>query len=130
MIPRPTRSTRTDTLFPYTTLFRSGIGHNGGVLPVEEGKEPFVRRQPIGVGLAAGIGPVDRTRCDVQDHEVGPAVLGAFRPLTFSPGRVSSRCHEARNGGSFDLLAWPGREQDIRRRRLGRLLVSGNALRA
>src|SRR3546814_13254347 len=23
MLPRPTRSTRTDTLFPYTTLFRS-----------------------------------------------------------------------------------------------------------
>src|SRR3546814_2942050 len=31
MIPRPPRSTRTDTLFPYTTLFRSltcGIIHN------------------------------------------------------------------------------------------------------
>src|SRR3546814_6528184 len=26
MIPRPPRSTRTDTLFPYTTLFRSGHG--------------------------------------------------------------------------------------------------------
>src|SRR3546814_3134058 len=26
MIPRPPRSTRTDTLFPYTTLFRSGDG--------------------------------------------------------------------------------------------------------
>src|SRR3546814_7883781 len=26
MIRRPTRSTRTDTLFPYTTLFRSGSG--------------------------------------------------------------------------------------------------------
>src|SRR3546814_4424408 len=25
MIPRPTSSTRTDTLFPYTTLFRSDI---------------------------------------------------------------------------------------------------------
>src|SRR3546814_7978408 len=25
MIPRPPRSTRTDTLFPYTTLFRSGL---------------------------------------------------------------------------------------------------------
>src|SRR3546814_19398907 len=25
MIPRPPISTRTDTLFPYTTLFRSGI---------------------------------------------------------------------------------------------------------
>src|SRR3546814_2178435 len=29
MIRRPPRSTRTDTLFPYTTLFRSG-GRNGG----------------------------------------------------------------------------------------------------
>src|SRR3546814_13415268 len=27
MIRRPPRSTRTDTLFPYTTLFRSGEGH-------------------------------------------------------------------------------------------------------
>src|SRR3546814_10059311 len=30
MIPRPPRSTRTDPLFPYTTLFRSG--HDGAVL--------------------------------------------------------------------------------------------------
>src|SRR3546814_1211930 len=28
MIRRPPRSTRTDTLFPYTTLFRSQMGHN------------------------------------------------------------------------------------------------------
>src|SRR3546814_3383438 len=27
MIRRPPRSTRTDTLFPYTTLFRSGVRH-------------------------------------------------------------------------------------------------------
>src|SRR3546814_21101343 len=34
MIRRPPRSTRTDTLFPYTTLFRSNIGyaHVDGVL--------------------------------------------------------------------------------------------------
>src|SRR3546814_8789267 len=33
MIRRPPRSTRTDTLFPYTTLFRSGraAGDGGGV---------------------------------------------------------------------------------------------------
>src|SRR3546814_8382824 len=34
MIRRPPRSTRTDTLFPYTTLFRSHrvkhVGHDGG----------------------------------------------------------------------------------------------------
>src|SRR3546814_16554195 len=28
MIRRPPRSTRTDTLFPYTTLFRSGVPHD------------------------------------------------------------------------------------------------------
>src|SRR3546814_9080768 len=28
MIRRPPRSTRTDTLFPYTTLFRAGFGHH------------------------------------------------------------------------------------------------------
>src|SRR3546814_15456962 len=44
MIPRPPRSTRTDTLFPYTTLFRSTQRHHalaqrndviGRALPVE-----------------------------------------------------------------------------------------------
>src|SRR3546814_11563676 len=30
MIRRPPRSTRTDTLFPYTTLFRSGEDRAGG----------------------------------------------------------------------------------------------------
>src|SRR3546814_9188604 len=31
MIRRPPRSTRTDTLFPYTTLFRSGLDGGRGV---------------------------------------------------------------------------------------------------
>src|SRR3546814_6986599 len=31
MIPRPPRSTRTDTLFPYTTLFRSSRRTGGDV---------------------------------------------------------------------------------------------------
>src|SRR3546814_12402066 len=30
MIRRPPRSTRTDTLFPYTTLFRSSVANGGG----------------------------------------------------------------------------------------------------
>src|SRR3546814_17693376 len=42
MIRRPPRSTRTDTLFPYTTLFRSGLDTEA----VER------RRQPVGEGLA------------------------------------------------------------------------------
>src|SRR3546814_16110874 len=38
MIRRPPRSTRTDTLFPYTTLFRSTVlDSNGDVLLAEDG---------------------------------------------------------------------------------------------
>src|SRR3546814_11285496 len=43
MIRRPPRSTRTDTLFPYTTLFRSGQhrsnGYVGGHSTADEGRE-------------------------------------------------------------------------------------------
>src|SRR3546814_11590419 len=45
MIRRPPRSTRTDTLFPYTTLFRSRIGQKDRV-----GKG--VLDEPRGIGLA------------------------------------------------------------------------------
>src|SRR3546814_3126104 len=40
MIRRPPRSTRTDTLFPYTTLFRSHLGgeaHRGGGFRIVRG---------------------------------------------------------------------------------------------
>src|SRR3546814_14802435 len=49
MIRRPTRATRTDTLFPYPTLFRSGL--EGFVVDLEEGAR----------------GP----RIDVEDQYVG-----------------------------------------------------------
>src|SRR3546814_15329644 len=40
MIRRPPRSTRTDTLFPYTTLFRSGVARRaeGGAEPAHPGR--------------------------------------------------------------------------------------------
>src|SRR3546814_18320962 len=41
MIRRPPRSTRTDTLFPYTTLFRSGDRVHGAARPI---------RQPVLLG--------------------------------------------------------------------------------
>src|SRR3546814_18853801 len=42
MIRRPPRSTRTDTLFPYTTLFRSiiGDGSDNGGLGANDGSTP------------------------------------------------------------------------------------------
>src|SRR3546814_4301298 len=49
MIRRPPRSNRTDTLVPYTTLFRSGAG----VLAGEGGLVPAAVRLPLVPGAAA-----------------------------------------------------------------------------
>src|SRR3546814_11585993 len=44
MIRRPPRSTRTDTLFPYTTLFRSGPEQVGCVQQIGQLRAPITRR--------------------------------------------------------------------------------------
>src|SRR3546814_7788626 len=46
MLRRPPRSTRTDTLFPYTTRFRSGVV--GWLLAAARGSIDAARRQPVG----------------------------------------------------------------------------------
>src|SRR3546814_7681677 len=52
MIRRPPRSTRTDTLFPYTTLFRS---------TVRVGRQDRGRSRPVGQGLSQTVrGPARR----------------------------------------------------------------------
>src|SRR3546814_15081916 len=43
MIRPPPRSTRTDTLFPYTTLFRSAVGFVRDVQRFAEDAEPVVQ---------------------------------------------------------------------------------------
>src|SRR3546814_10204106 len=52
MIRRPPRSTRTDTLFPYTTLFRSGGSVTAGIISArardEIGELRYVRRRHSG----------------------------------------------------------------------------------
>src|SRR3546814_10271407 len=48
MIRRPPRSTRTDTLFPYTTLFRSGAGHDRRSLCQRQGARGQEHRRAQG----------------------------------------------------------------------------------
>src|SRR3546814_10743813 len=59
MIRRPPRSTRTDTLFPYTTLFRSPPAGVGQPLP------PLPQRQ---VRIPVLLEPRPRLGVDVTDH--------------------------------------------------------------
>src|SRR3546814_5691903 len=47
MLRRPPRSTRTDTLFPYTTLFRSLSGENASELNDALGRIGFRRSQNV-----------------------------------------------------------------------------------
>src|SRR3546814_5608244 len=61
MIRRPPRSTRTDTLFPYTTLFRSDFGQD---LAGEQVLDP--RLEPFGAIIVDGIGEVAAVRADRQ----------------------------------------------------------------
>src|SRR3546814_10583273 len=53
MIRRPPRSTRTDTLFPYTTLFRS--------VQTRGDRHQFGRRRRIEIGSAEARGALERT---------------------------------------------------------------------
>src|SRR3546814_2250274 len=73
MIRRPPRSTRTDTLFPYTTLFRSGgFGSATGQVP---GPAFMADRHNPAVVIDAdpdalnGRGPVRRIIGDLRSHQ-------------------------------------------------------------
>src|SRR3546814_14204388 len=93
MIRRPPRSTRTDTLFPYTTLFRSRRSARWARSPSAEGD----RGRPARKGSR---GPAS----------VSPSVWPAPRR---SEGRHTSRARSAA-GGPGVRLAPAGR--DLRRR--------------
>src|SRR3546814_20240705 len=67
MLRRPPRSTRTDTLFPYTTLFRSAGGGEGsgatnrraGAVRAGEGVPPHAggaEARRVGAGAPPGVG--------------------------------------------------------------------------
>src|SRR3546814_5773665 len=73
MIRRPPRSTRTDTLFPYTTLFRSirnsdypasaGTAGAGGVVSVEYYVRPSGRVSNCHITQSSGNQALDETTC-------------------------------------------------------------------
>src|SRR3546814_19997988 len=106
MIRRPPRSTRTDTLFPYTTLFRSHLAFAHRVeeelevpqRPAERGEQVVQEQRgapAIGVGRLAR--PADElTRGAVaHDQEAAPDRIGD-EPA--EPDQAHSRSEERRVG--------------------------------
>src|SRR3546814_4638132 len=68
MILRPPRATRTDTLFPYTTLFRAGGALAAGMGELHGDFRPAVRMDEIGdAAPGPGLGGIPQAgaaRCD------------------------------------------------------------------
>src|SRR3546814_19755042 len=62
MIRRPPRSTRTDTLFPYTTLFRSIDGVNAGTRREDVGAIHLSPEYACGVSVCLGFRPGEDLR--------------------------------------------------------------------
>src|SRR3546814_3484287 len=60
MIRRPPRSTRTDTLFPYTTLFRSRAGRDGPAGRASGNGRAWQPPAPIGQAGGSGADPAHR----------------------------------------------------------------------
>src|SRR3546814_2272011 len=74
MIRRPPRSTRTDTLFPYTTLFRSvldadALGRAGGARGVDHVRQVVRARRRSRV---PGTLRLERRPVGVETHHVDP----------------------------------------------------------
>src|SRR3546814_8018321 len=70
MIPRPPRSTRTDTLFPYPTLFRSIPADQPGFPPIVVPAERPAKLHPV---AAATEKALRRTRVDDEGFKHGKA---------------------------------------------------------
>src|SRR3546814_16402183 len=92
MIRRPPRSTRTDTLFPYTTLFRSTLADTG------RGAVPIGRIDGDPLNLAEGF----------EDAESVIPMFGLTRCWSVNGAELYARLHIPAHIRSITLDSQPG----------------------
>src|SRR3546814_10787252 len=73
MVRRPPRSTRTDTLFPYTTLFRSGLVDSND-LPLNVSRE-MIQESPVLAAIQKGVANRILSELDKLAEKDGEAYL-------------------------------------------------------
>src|SRR3546814_16447279 len=87
MIRRPPRSTRTDTLFPYTTLFRSGVRQDPAGQPGGDRREQAPR---CGAGDGQGDAGDAAAEETQQQRAVPPFAANAY--VRSEERRVGKEC--------------------------------------
>src|SRR3546814_11984556 len=75
MIRRPPRSTRTDTLFPYTTLFRSA----GVEIVAAVGDDVVTGEQPLRIRFGQPLAVLDDAHMRVERRKRRRGTLGLLR---------------------------------------------------
>src|SRR3546814_11621985 len=127
MIRRPPRSTRTDTLFPYTTLFRSPADVSevlmGCVLPANLGQAP-ARQAALAADLPASTGctTINKVcgsgmKAIMLGHDLIKAgsasvvVAGGMESMTNAPHMVPARTGIRYGDGQLELGRASGRER-------------------
>src|SRR3546814_20260505 len=96
MIRRPPRSTRTDTLFPYTTLFRSLVV--GAAQQQRRHRRPRKRHLGLGGGTEIAVMLAAHRQRQVQALEAGDRVVPAEerrRPFRACGGDVADATGDA-----------------------------------
>src|SRR3546814_14882739 len=126
MIRRPPRSTRTDTLFPYTTLFRStpgSAGEKAGLrigdvirsidgIDVQQSRDPppIVGAKAPGTEVELGILRDGKSlTLSVTHGEPDPRMLHGAAPQP-DPRRPEVRAGAPSNTPETELARWGGRE--------------------
>src|SRR3546814_3733510 len=117
MIRRPPRSTRTDTLFPYTTLFRSG-----GEDPLGEGAVQVASELLGSLGQVGPADPVDEERVAGEQHVVADLEDGGALGVT---RRVQDRYSEVGAARQGELVAVRSEEHTSELQSLMRISYAG-----
>src|SRR3546814_9580585 len=94
MIRRPPRSTRTDTLFPYTTLFRSDGARKGGVIWRTQCSGKSLTMVMLGRALALDRDiPNSRIIIVTDRDDLDKQIKGTFKSCDMEPVRATSGSH-------------------------------------
>src|SRR3546814_10853385 len=123
MIRRPPRSTRTDTLFPYTTLFRSHPGFDSPPLGVVLDSPADVKKHAIRIKMLAvttdvmplgnetGMTGAERDRSEEHTSE-----LQSLMRISYAVFCLKKKNHETQHNITYDITPAQKQVNDIRQR--------------